>query len=843
MQGRSVLTDEPDIVPDALNLAEALQDTELQESKMAEDKVKIYHIIRDLFESAGANPSDAIYKKCVNSIYNQLILTNSVYTQRIFSLLKTPPDESVIDATFVAILSTAFVIAELQISESSLPIYITRQGCTFSRDGFPRDKEGTGLFDYMVCIILQTEFETYPWTTTLWAGLSGEKRKSLVNQELRYALKEISKIPSVTDALREAALKRDTTRISVESIPLFRSRTGAPSAITNREGFIRSVLQDPIEAIRAQVIGRTEALSQDIIQSTHDQALQTREDLVGKSKRLDGQCGQIKLNELGPYGFGIIGLQSTGTQQEIELLRYAIPSLMQRDPSHSLGMSHFITPWSAHVHPPPAKQNVESLSFRLFIKACASGPTIGLPHEYGIDRVCRRCGLRSPVEILNLAVEEDYYLEKEAEEKGKALQQVRETLQTIATQKDSVAKEVLEEAAIHTDHDAFLRLQDQIHLRKKVDPIPHPSLLPWIELITFMVRDIPSLRQDWTFFQAFFSNPIASEKERIEKFVPVSNLNRDYLRNITIQYTTLVGKANVKAVQLKMNAFTLHFETIIKTKTKSLTTFITSFVNPLKRICNGIESSVKGSKWIKGITFQHEEILQDLWKKHYKIVDAAIIELDNSDNEQYKKIVQTALNRYTNLTGSLLELLVHSVRISSTVRTEEFKDLIRWILLSTLYSVLDETSPFYEANTSLLRQTAAQFIGKYVFELFEAIYIQHHHINKSPAEITNAIEARKQQERQQFIKKQDKLASHDEKRADNFMKLFGLGDYSQGALKKKFTYDADFFEFHRNQRVDYGLPEFSEDISAAAAAAAGAAPAEEEGGTFDEYIGAGEQDD
>jgi hypothetical protein len=87
------------------------------------------------------------------------------------------------------------------------------------------------------------------------------------------------------------------------------------------------------------------------------------------------------------------------------------------------------------------------------------------------------------------------------------------------------------------------------------------------------------------------------------------------------------------------------------------------------------------------------------------------------------------------------------------------------------------------------------------------------------------------------------LASIDEKRADNLMKLFGLGDYSQGALKKKFTYDAEFFEFHRNQRVDYGLPEFSEDISAAAAGGAAGAAAEEESGTFDEYIGAGEQDD
>jgi hypothetical protein len=112
--------------------------------------------------------------------------------------------------------------------------------------------------------------------------------------------------------------------------------------------------------------------------------------------------------------------------------------------------------------------------------------------------------------------------------------------------------------------------------------------------------------------------------------------------------------------------------------------------------------------------------------------------------------------------------------------------------------------------------------------------------------VSNILVVRKQQERQRFIQKQDKLASDAEKRADNLMKLFGLGDYSEGALKKKFTYDADYYEFHRDQRLEYGLPEFSEDISSRAAddgydMAGGGAP--EESGTFGEYIGANEQDD
>jgi hypothetical protein len=843
MQGYSILTDEPlHFSLENFDLVTAIQDTEIKESKMTEDKLNIYHVIRDLFENAGANPSDAIYKRCVNAIYNQLLILDNPYKERILSKLKArTPDESVIVATLLVILSTAFVIAELQISENELPIYITRQGCAFSRDGFPRDKEGTGLLEYMVCIILQIDLDTFPWTTTLWAGLNGESRKKLIIQEVKYALIEVAKNPTITDALQTALLKREKEGTFVGSVPVFRSRVGAPPAITNKEGFQRSVMKDPIQSIRREVIGRTEALSQEIIQTAHQLAIQTKEDLPGQSVRLDGQCGRLKIADLGPYGFGIVGLLSEAAQQEVQLLRAATPLLLQRDPSHSLGMSHFITPWSAKIHSAPAEQDIESLSFRLFLKACATGPTAGLPHEYGMDRMCRRCGVRFPIEILNLTVEEEYTSMLEATEKpGKKLDEVREKLQEIMNQKDEISKQVLEEADVHVDHEAFLTLQDRIHLNRKIEPIESTPILPWIDQITLLVRDIPSLYENWNLFITFFTT--TSEKDRIARFVPVSNLITFYIRQITNRFLTLAGKANQKNAQSMINAFTTHLETIITSKTKAVTTLITLFVSSLKRIANGIESSIKGSKWFRGITFQHEELLQEIWKKYYKIVDTAIEELDNHENETYKKIVYTVLNRYTNLIGNLLEIIIHFVRISPMIHETEFKDLLRWITLGSISLLLDETSVLYNTENIVLRQSAAYFIGKNIFQLFELIHIQLHHVNKTPEQIKDAIESRKQQERERFIKKQDKLASDAEKRADNLMKLFGLGDYSEGALKNKFTYDADFYEFHRNQRLEYGLPEFSEDIMNREASLTDASPVEE-GGTFDEYIGANEQDE
>jgi transcription initiation factor TFIIIB Brf1 subunit/transcription initiation factor TFIIB len=844
MQGRTVLTDENIITLENLDVTTAIQDTEIKESKITEAKLKIYSVIQILFEYAGANPSDVIYKKCINTIYNQLLVMEIPYKSRLTSILKArTPSDSILVATLVIVLSAAYVIAELQISEKELPIYITMQGCPFSRDGIPRDKEGTGLLTYIACIVSKIGLTGYPWGQAIWSALEGESRRKPIFNEIRYALNEISKIPSLTDALQASQKLKEEELAVLETVSVFRPHIGGPSAITNKEAFQRSILQDPIELIRAEVIGRTEALSQTVIEVAHQHALKTKEGLLWQSKRLNGQCERTKLQEIGPYGFGIVGLQSEGGQQEIQLLRSADHILLQRDPTHSLGLSHFITPWSAPVKAVSMEQNVESLSFRLFLKACVKGPTAGLSHEYGIDRICRRCGMQSPSEILNIAIERDYYLEKEATEKaGKKLDEIREKLQQLDESQDAISKSALEEANIQTDHESFLHLQDLIHLQKKIEPIIKKTSLPWIDQITSLLQEIPVMNEQWNLFTTFFSSTL-SEKDRISAFIPLSNLYTSYLRRITNQYITLVGNANRKKAEITMNAFVQHLDTITKDPYQLVRTFLTLFIGPLKRIANGIESSVKGSKWIRSITFEHETLLQEVWKKQYTVIDKSIETIDDHEHEIYKSIIRTALDRYTTLIGQLFEVVFRFVRISNSIRLTEYKDLVRWIFLGSLSMLLDESSIFYEAEgTSLiLRQSSAEFIGTTVFQLCESIHSQLQIFQRTPDQIRYAIEARKQQERERFLTKQNKYGDA-EKRSDNLMKLFGIGDYSDRTLKNRFAYDADNYEFHRLQRLEYGLPEFSPDISNVEDAFL-EGPFVEEGGAFEDYIGSNEQDD
>ena len=138
------------------------------------------------------------------------------------------------------------------------------------------------------------------------------------------------------------------------------------------------------------------------------------------------------------------------------------------------------------------------------------------------------------------------------------------------------------------------------------------------------------------------------------------------------------------------------------------------------------------------------------------------------------------------------------------------------MIVSGLSALMNEASDLYatEGITQNLRKRSATMIAFFITTLFEHIKMQRKQLQKTDAEITFAIETRNQLERDRFITKQNNFTIA-EKRADNLMKLYGIGDYSEGALKKNLLYDADYFEFHRNQRLDYGLPDFSSDISSA----------------------------
>jgi hypothetical protein len=418
------------------------------------------------------------------------------------------------------------------------------------------------------------------------------------------------------------------------------------------------------------------------------------------------------------------------------------------------------------------------------------------------------------VELLNLQVDEEELLFKESEAKGKTLQQVRDQLQQLSTKRDSILKEALQEAGIKTDSESFLHLQDNIHLHHAIFPTSPSSPLSWIDQLSHLFKHpiSPNILGEWSLFKTFAESltPTTTKKERLLKFAPFSQLYPDYVRRITNQFNTLKVFSNK---QIADKTITKLFEHIHALQA-SPSVLITMFLSPLKQIASHLRVQVKGSKWFDSITPSHESLLQEIWKKQYEIIQDLIKTLE--DDEPLQHVVQTVLHRYTTYLSSILHTMNQQVRPNELIQSNEIQELLTWSLVSSLSALMNEASDLYatEGITPSLRKRSATMIAFFITSLFEHIQTQRKQIQKTEEEITLAIETRNQLERDRFITKQNNF-SLAEKRADNLMKLYGIGDYSEGALKKNLLYDADYFEFHRNQRLDYGLPDFSSDITSA----------------------------
>jgi hypothetical protein len=81
------------------------------------------------------------------------------------------------------------------------------------------------------------------------------------------------------------------------------------------------------------------------------------------------------------------------------------------------------------------------------------------------------------------------------------------------------------------------------------------------------------------------------------------------------------------------------------------------------------------------------------------------------------------------------------------------------------------------------------------------------------------LNERAEAERAAFLKKFDDL-DLDLRKIELIKKKLKIGDWAVGATKNLFAYDADMFEFERDQRAGFGVPDFEDNITGIRAAPA-----------------------
>jgi hypothetical protein len=824
---------------------------------------QIYIIAQTLFENAGCSPSGELYMRVVKNIYEYILANeNNEYAKlagNYLKLKKTPPKREVFTPTFLLSVVAAFVIVEFQTSENETVVNIPSSDCTFSRDGYPRDGDDSksvsnGLVDYIVCILANVKNEDTPWTDTLWSveTIGSQKRIALTKYYVLSVIKNLKNLPTIGDALMKAKNEYEKRLVAGQLVgvskddrlpPAFRPATQlvgasegveAVPAFTNLEMFKKSVLTDSVEKIRPLVERRELILAQQVIEEMHSNALKSAMERPGQSKRMDGHCCEITFEEAKKNGIGVQAIDSSNVTNEIDIVRSALKAINIRDPVLSSAGTHFIVPWSAK----PLKQMLveadSSVFFRLFFKACASGSNLGHPHEYGPDNICRRCNLYLPTDIVFKQEQEQRILYTIATTSdGKTRERYEQGHAKLIEERNVLYQKSLADIGIVVTPESFSDLQDAIRNVKHILPpnkisILHPT--KGFEMLTELIKDsnalYPTYVDDWKELTHFIENDIMLKEDARE--IKFGNFvsKYDILQNAIIsQYISLGENVKNQAAMMReqgnINKLLLTLDKIVQTtkeiRNRAPRLLLTMFVAPTRQVASGMKVEVNAAYWFPTLTPHHKETLDTAWKKHYNVIDMILKRIE--DDDEVTKVVKNAFARIADFFGPVLQVFNSEIRGDQLLTHQEVGFVIGWFLRSILLSGLSESSSLYAGSPSVdVTVQAVKIFRLYITNLFEYISKKLNLFDMTPEMITMYIEADKEHERNYFITRQETM-SKQESDIDKIFKSLGIGPYAEGALKNNTKYDADYMEFHRIQRSEFKVPEFTDDVSGKKSAA------------------------
>jgi ERCC4-type nuclease len=223
------------------------------------------------------------------------------------------------------------------------------------------------------------------------------------------------------------------------------------------------------------------------------------------------------------------------------------------------------------------------------------------------------------------------------------------------------------------------------------------------------------------------------------------------------------------------------------------------------------------NRWFNNISKTHKADLEDIWKKSSKVV---VDSMDTYNNlgDSAKQVIDGVLKKGTAWLGPWLRNWKESFRPSprpETLTVSEMIILLRWTVLHFMAALLTEESANYAAVPADVRGTVIRFFHGW---LLESIHSRTHSrsaevlYNLDEKEIQDRILARKEAEKNMFIDKLDKM-DKDMRKVELIKKSLKIGDWAVNT-KNLFKYDADFYEFQRQQRSQMGLPEFMSDTAA-----------------------------
>jgi hypothetical protein len=744
-----------------------------------------------------------------------------------------PSYEAILDQFRVSALSALTVIA-LQAATPPIVVQNPSPHCAFSRGGWPLDVsvdprsikiDVPCAVTYVSCVIASILDKTAPWRNMVWFRLPefpAKQRKALegtmnaltavLGVATGAALSFAGEIRAMLEKMRsDKDAARDRALVSIkDQLPLGFRPDPFPPAV-GRPGAER----DPVPAVEAaiaagtvtgaEVTGVASAVRQQAMAVVGELHAAASAYVAGITERPTGVSEWACCAATIPEAEGRILLGAPENARLLEarrLIRGAQPAVVNAG-THL--WPEFATPIAE-----PVEQAVEdAVLFKLFLKYCYVGPQVGAPHEFSVGDACRQCGLvlGKPIDLVDFGKE------------GAA----------ILAQQQGPLK-------VETTPVAFNALSDAVRRRKLLTEPAAAGAATWQSALAGLVA-VARARVDLTDEEG--PRVVAAALETVLGGVaagdpPMGEMDRGLLwapvDELRARLQMEIGEALGPAVPRGGGGGAA--AAVAAEAVEALSTFdrVTEdpFVEGPRAVqeywCAAPEAAsfgltvedAKADRWFP-IGSGHKTMLNALIQRNYNWYRGGAV------TEQ----MSTALRRIGAALGPIARLWVRSVRPTPAGRPDgawtkaEAQLLLRAFVLQVWRDALTPTSWVYrDVATPADRLTAAAGLVSWTRALMK--HVKGQVVRYTRERVRSIIQQQAELERTTIVQEFQDLKDDDLRAAELVKKQFRIGRWAGGANLTK--YDADRFEFERQQREKMGIAETGLDpqgtgVGAPAAAA------------------------
>jgi hypothetical protein len=818
-----------------------------------EVKNKIYEIVSIMTVNAGFMFKHETITDLVNRVYvyeTTKLPKEADYEDMRARAKKPMPVYESFKANIEIAVIASLLLCEIHTIDPLPELIYPFAGCDFSRGGYPietDDETIMGTFEYLVCVIANLNRDQRPWNVTEWWGESSpEDRKKRVRAWIKKMLKEPDIVILLKNARESYAVHKKTLATQASASDRIPSNF-RPTALTKSPAFetahvalpgriLESAATMPISEVEGFVKERAFQLAVSSILTAHD-AANTTGIINPASVRSESNCCFLPISEVRKGS--ISAFLPTEGEQEIMSIDIAETILRKRDPTAQSNGSHLWVRWTP---PQPLRSDPvppDTSYFKLFMRTCFKGSRAGDIHEFGrrlngpnVVYQCRHCNFqapRDPLIIMSDLSDEDLS-NANPKRKGPASTKIRDE-----------ASAALAASGVTVDASTFDDLLNIVCRKQKVDPYVLPrhadSALIFAsidQLVTEGSPLLPARLKDWESLKSIVSGlfSLGLELEEDRRIIVWADFSTKY-DDLKARLIELIDAREGPRMAAK-GKFGAEIVDTIERMTedplfKGPSEINKNWIVGLERLGTSFSQMVFGSgewfgfpfdvkklrkiqhslfgglKWFgKSIKEKHTAKFENMIKSLLGSTNAATTVLNREELREDSSNVLKPLASWLGKINSFWMSNIKSLHVFG-ITNVELSNILRWIVLSSMETLLVTTSPLYTTVSSESHKAQIKTIllawakeslteGRKQFDLF----------GMSDAEVEAAILDLREKEKISIIKELDDIKDPDEKAAAMMQMRLGLGRWAVGG-KKGGEFDAEYWNFLQGQRDRIGV--------------------------------------